>query len=540
MKRAAEEHYDFIVVGAGSAGCAVAGRLSENGKLRVLLLEAGPAARSLWIRIPIGYGRTFYDPRFNWMYETEPVPGLAGRKSYWPRGKVVGGSSAINAMVYSRGQPSDFEEWEAQGNRGWGWHDVLATYVRMEDHALGSSAWHGAGGPVHVTTIDDVAHPLTRVFIRAAQEIGMSYNPDLNGASIEGVGFYQITTRSGLRETSATAYLKPRKNLRILSNAQATRLLFDGRRAIGVACARGTDRFQVYANREVILSAGAVGSPQILQLSGVGPPELLRGLGIPVVQENRAVGANLQDHLCYDHVYRTNVPSLNAMLRPWIGKLRVGLRYLLRRAGPLALSLNQAGGFFRSSPTIAHPNMQLYFSPLSYERIPAGTRPLMRPDPFQGFSASVSPCKPTSRGSLAICSPDWRASPRIRPNYLSEPFDLQHMLVGARVMRKLAASATLGKVIDEELRPGQSAQEDEELIDHVRSTAYSVFHPVGTCRMGPVGSNAVVDQRLRVHGIAALRVIDASIFPEITSGNTNAPAIMVGERGAQLIVEEFG
>jgi choline dehydrogenase len=439
-------------------------------------------------------------------------------------------------MVYSRGQPSDFEDWKARGNPGWGWPEVLAAYKRMEDHALGESEWHGARGPVHVTTIEGAAHPLTRLFLSAAGEFGLSFNPDLNGRSIEGVGYYQITTRNGLRETSATAYLRHRPNLHVMSNAQATRLLLSGRKATGVAYVRGDRQAEVHADREVILSAGTVGSPQLLQLSGIGPAELLNRHGITLVRDSQAVGRNLQDHLCYDNVYRTNVPSLNAMLRPWHGKLRVGLHYLLRRAGPLALSLNQAGGYCRSSPDARHADVQLYFSPLSYERAPPRKRPLMSPDRFQGFSASVSPCKPESRGSIEIASADWRTPPSIHPNYLSEPSDLEQLIDAARVLRKLAASPSLSKVIDEELRPGPGVQSDEELAADIREQAYSVFHPVGTCRMGPDPEVDVVDHELRVHGIANLRVIDASIFPTITSGNTNAPALMVGERGASIIL----
>jgi choline dehydrogenase len=530
--------WDYIVVGAGSAGSAVAGRLSESGRHRVLLLEAGPSDRNIWIRMPIGYGRTFYEPSVNWMYETEPVEGFGGRISYWPRGKVLGGSSSINAMVYSRGQKSDFDKWEAMGNPGWGWRDVLQTYRKLEDHDLGASDWHGSGGPLHVTAIDRHAHPLSRLFIAAAQEAGLAFNPDLNGATIEGAGLYQITTRKGFRESTASAYLRQRRaNLEIITHAQVTRIIFAGRKAVGVAYQRGETLHEVHARREVILSAGSIGSPHLLQLSGIGPAPLLKRHGIDVVEANEAVGRHLQDHLCYDFTYLSRAPSLNNDLRPWHGKLWAGLQYILARTGPLSLSLNQGGGYYRSHPSRATPDIQLYFSPLTYEKAPPKTRPLMNPDPFPGFCTSISPCKPKSAGYLEIRSPDWRTHPAIHPQYLSAPEDLSVMVEAARFLRKLGDAPSFARVIETELKPGKGVETDADFASDIRARAYSVFHPVGSCRMGPDPLSSVVDPRLRVHGIEALRVIDASIFPTITSGNTNAPAIMVGERGVELLLE---
>jgi choline dehydrogenase len=537
------EAYDYIVVGAGSAGCAVAARLTESGRFSVLLLEAGPSDRRFWVQTPIGYGKCFYDPRVNWMYETEPVPGLAGRPSYWPRGRVLGGSSSINAMVYFRGQPEDFDCWEAMGNPGWGWKDVLPVYKKMEDHALGAGPHHGAGGPVHVTTIEKLAHPLTYAFVEAGKELGLSFNSDLNGASGEGVGFYQITTRGGLRLSAARAYLWPvrrRRKLRILTDALAHRILFEGRRAVGIKYERRGVVAEARAGREVVLAAGAVNSPQLLQLSGIGPAALLRAHAVPVIRDCDAVGSNLRDHLCYDNVYRASRPTLNDDLHPWHGKMRAGLHYVLTRRGPLSMSLNQGGGFFRSCPEARSPDIQLYFSPLSYEKAPPRTRPLMNPDPFPGFCASVSPCRPKSRGFLRIRSSDPNVPPEIHPNYLAEESDVRDLLTGARLLRRLAGTNALSSVIAEELRPGAATRSDDELIADIRQRSYSVFHPVGTCRMGPDPANAVVDPRLKVHGIHGLRVVDASIFPLITSGNTNAPAIMVGEKGAALILEDAG
>ncbi|MEA2782315.1 MAG: choline dehydrogenase [Rhodospirillaceae bacterium] len=535
------EQYDYIIVGAGSAGCVLANRLTESGRNRVLLLEAGPSDRRFWVQVPIGYGKTFYDGRVNWMYRTEPMPGLGGRINYYPRGKVLGGSSSINAMVYSRGQAGDFDDWEAMGNPGWGWKDVLPIYKRMEDHELGAGPFHGAGGPLHVTEISRAVHPLSHVFVKAGREAGLALNPDLNGSTIEGVGLYQLTTRNGFRMSAARAYLWPvrkRANLRIATDALATRILFEGKRAVGIAYRRRGQTVLARAGREVILSGGSINSPQLLQLSGVGPADVLRSCGVEIHHESPAVGGNLQDHLCYDYLYRSKVPSLNDDLYPWRGKLRAGLQYILTRKGPLALSVNQGGGFFRSRPDLTRPNIQLYFSPLTHEWTPPGTRPLMSPDPFPAFTTSVSPCRPSSRGHLQIKSSDPSDAPVIHPNYLSTNHDVEELLAGARFLRRLAQTPSMASVIGEELKPGPAAQSDAELIADIRERCYSVFHPVSTCRMGLNPAEAVVDHRLKVHGLSGLRVIDASIFPTVTSGNTNAPAIMVGEKGADLVLQD--
>ncbi|MDQ0468595.1 GMC family oxidoreductase [Labrys wisconsinensis] len=534
--------YDFIIVGAGSAGCVVAARLTETGRHKVLLLEAGPSDRRFWIQTPIGYGMSFYDPDVNWMYRTEAEPGLDGRTIYQPRGKVLGGSSSINAMVYSRGQAGDFEAWRALGNAGWGWPDVLAAYRRLEDHALGADAWHGAGGPLHVSTIAATAHPLTAAFIEAAAEAGLPRSADLNGGSIEGIGYYQLnTTVKGYRASAARAYLWPaqrRPNLNVETQALATKLLFEGRRAVGIVYERNGRTLEARAGREIILSGGAINTPQLLQLSGVGPADLLTSLGIAPVVDRRQVGAELQDHLCYDHVYRSRRPSLNQVLGPLLPRLRAGVEYMLRSTGPLSLSVNQGGGFVRTRPDLAEPNIQLYFSPLSYERAAPGVRALTKPDRFAGFTTSVSPCRPTSRGRVAIRSADPRQPPTIRANYLSTEHDTAELVEGARLLRRLAAAPSFRALIETEEKPGPAVDDDADLLADIRARSYSVFHPCGTCAMGPDPDRAVVDPRLRVHGLAGLRVIDASIFPTITSGNTNAPSIMVGEKGAALVLEE--
>jgi choline dehydrogenase len=534
--------YDFIVIGAGSAGCVVASRLSESGRHRVLLLEAGPSDRRLWVQIPIGYGKTFYDPRVNWMYRTEPIPGFGDRINYWPRGKLLGGSSSVNAMVYVRGQAADFDEWEALGNPGWGWRDVLPVYKRIEDHTFGASEEHGAGGPLHVSEASDQAHPLCQAFFLAADELGLPFNRDLNGKSQEGVGHYHFTIHDGFRLSAARAFLWPamrRSNLRVETMAQATRIVFEGKRAVAVEYVQRGERKQARAGREIILCGGTVNSPQLLQLSGIGPAPLLKSLGIKVVCERAAVGQNLQDHLCYDHVYRAKQPTLNDELYPWWGKVAAALRYIAFRRGPLSLSVNQAGGFFRGGPEQPRPNLQLYFSPLSYERTPPGVRALTKPDPFSGFLLSVSPCRPTSRGYLQIRSADAFEAPAIHPNYLSTNSDVAELLTGARFLRRLGATRALSAVIAEEMKPGPATTSDEALISDIRARSYSVFHPVGTCGMGPDPGTSVVDARLRVHGIGGLRVIDASIFPAVPSGNINAPCIMTGAKGADLILQEL-
>ena len=533
--------YDFVIVGAGSAGCVLANRLTENGKHSVLLLEAGGSDLNFWIWMPIGYGKTFYDSRVNWMYETAPDPGLGGRTSYWPRGKVIGGSSSINAMVYIRGQRQDFDDWLAMGNPGWGWDGVLPYFKKSESNDQGADDWRGGGGPLHVATMTDDLHPLCDSFIKAGLECGFAHNRDFNGATQEGVGLYQNTAKNGLRMSAARAYLHPAKrrpNLRIEKNAHATRILFDGKKAVGVEYAQNGKRVKAFAGREVVVSGGAINSPQLLQLSGVGPADLLRRHDIGIVHDAAGVGQHLQDHLAIDHIYRIKVPSLNDQLRPWWGKLWHGMRYVLTRRGPLSLGVNQGGGFVRGRAALKRPNIQLFFSPVSYTKTPPGKRALMSPDPFSGILMGAQPTRPTSRGHLEITSPDPFAAPAIHPNYLSTNQDLEEMLEGARLMRRLAATTAFRDIIDAEIAPGPEVQSSEDMIADIRDRSGTVFHPVSTCRMGPDPESDVVDARLRVYGTENLRVVDASIFPTLTSGNTNAPAIMVGEKGAELILED--
>ena len=534
------DEFDYVIVGAGTAGCVLASRLTEDGQATVLLLEAGGSDLSIWIQMPIGYGRTFFDKRINWMYDTEPVAGLGGRRSYWPRGKVVGGSGSINAMVYVRGQPRDYEDWKALGNSGWGWDDVLPYFKKSEDFDR-ASAYHGKGGPQHVTDISPHVHPICHSFIETAEGLGFPPTSDFNGTRPEGVGIYQINTRGGWRASTANAFLHPalkRKTLKLRTKALATRILFEGKRAVGVEYSRGGKSHQVRARREVILSGGAINSPQLLMLSGIGDPEQLQRVGITPLVAAKAVGRNLQDHLAVSYFYKTRTPTLNDVLHPAIGKALAGLRYMFDRAGPLSLSVNQSGGFVRSDPAQRHVNLQLYFSPVSYTQTPLSERKLLNPDPFSAFLLSHNPCRPSSRGQLTLASADPATHPLIQPNYLSTQQDIDDVLAGNRLLRQIAQARPLADIITEEIIPGPGVDGDEGLLDDFRRRADTVYHPTSTCLMGPDPASAVVDARLRVHGVQGLRVIDASVFPTITSGNTNAPTVMVAEKGAAMIIAD--
>lgn len=533
------QEYDFILVGAGSAGCVLANRLSANGRYRVLLLEAGGDDRRFWIQVPLGYGKSFYDKNVNWMYQTEPVAGTAGRKSYWPCGKVLGGSSSINAMIYIRGQAEDYDDWQALGNPGWGWQDVLPLFKRMEDHSKGESEYHGSNGPLHIDASARGLHPICERYIDACQEAGLVRNDDFNGATQEGAGTYHINIKNGMRMSAARAYLWPirkRSNLHIETHAHVSRILFEGKRAVGVEYLKHGIKHSASARQEVILSAGAINSPQLLLCSGIGPASELKELGIDIVHHNPAVGKNLQDHYFVEHSYRSTQPTLNNQLHPWTGKLWAGLKYVLARQGPLARNINHAGGFFRTSAELTRPNMQLYFCPLSYRKVAPGTRPLLNPDPYAAFSIGISPCRPTSRGYLRLKSTDSMQAPEIQPNYLATEHDQEEVLQGVKFLRRLATTPTMKALIAEEIEPGPETVDDEGLMQHVRECGGTVFHPSGSCRMGLDPVTSVVDATLRVHGLSGLRVADASIFPTLPSGNTNAPAIMVGEKASDLIL----
>lgn len=533
--------FDFIVVGAGSAGCIVASRLSESGRHTVLLIEAGGEDKSFWFKIPVGYAKSYYNPKVNWMYRTEPEPNLGGRRIYAPRGKVQGGSGSINAMVFVRGARQDFDDWRDAGNPGWGFDDVLPYFRKLETHARGESPWHGADGPIHVTPMRGATHPVSDAFLDACDELGIPLNEDFNGATIEGAGVYDVNTKRGQRSHSSAEYLRPalkRENLTIEREAHARRLLVetDGR-VSGIEVTQHGRVRSFSARREVILAAGAVDTPKLMQLSGFGDGATLFAQGIETRKHLPAVGKNLQDHLCASFYYRSKKPTLNGDFASLIGQARFGLTWLMKRSGPFAMSVNQAGGFFRGSPEETRPNIQVYFNPLSY-RIPDSPKARLTPEPYPGFLIAFNACRPTSKGTVTIASPDAADAPLIRPNYLSTERDIDEVLQGSRLMRRIADARALSDWVEEEVSPSKTVDTDAKLLDYFRLNSGSIYHLCGTCTMGTDPRETVVDARLRVHGVPGLRIVDASIFPNVTAGNINAPTMMVAEKGAAMILED--
>ncbi|MFQ5994962.1 MAG: GMC family oxidoreductase [Acidiferrobacterales bacterium] len=527
-------HFDYIVVGAGSAGCALANRLTADGKHKVLLLEAGPKDDYPWIHIPIGYAKTMFHPKYNWCFYTEPEPDMNNRKIYWPRGKVLGGSSAINGLIYVRGQPQDYDHWERLGNRGWGWNDVLPYFIKSERNQWGASEFHGARGEVGVSNVGE-PHELAEAFILAAEQAGIPRNDDFNGKTQEGAGYYQLTTWRGRRSSTAVGYLKParrRPNLCVETNAFVTQIRFAGKRASGVVFNRDGHEEQASAAREVILCAGALQSPQLLQLSGVGDTQLLKQHGVNVVHHLHGVGRNLQDHLQVRVIHRcAKAITTNDDMKSIFRKIRMGIKYALFRSGPLSIGINQAGAFVRTHSTLATPDVQFHFAALSADMPGA---PLHE---FSGFTSSVCQLRPASRGTVTIKSRDPRDPPAMQPYYLSAAVDHRTVVAGLRIARKIAASPALRPYVVNEYLPGKDTQSDDELLEFARNTGVTIFHPSGTCKMGS-DPEAVVDDRLRVLGLRALRVVDCSIMPTLTSGNTHAPAVMIAEKAADMILAD--
>ena len=526
--------FDFIVVGAGSAGCVIANRLSANGRHSVLLLEAGGRDSNPWIHVPIGYAKTFANPRVNWMYETEPEAELNNRRIYQPRGKVLGGTSSINGLVYVRGQPEDFDTWAQMGNVGWSYSDVLPYFKKAESYEGGESETRGGSGPLSVSNPRE-PHELCEAFIRAGEQYGLPRREDFNGRDQEGVGYFQTTSRNGQRCSTAVAYLRPalkRRNLRVVTGAHTHRLLFEGKRASGVEFIHQGKLQTAKAGREVILSAGAIGSPQLLELSGIGQAELLRQHGIPMVHELSGVGENLQDHLQVRMVFRcTKAITLNDQYRNLLRRAGIGLRYALQRKGPLAVSAGYATAFYKSAPQLETPDIEIHFIIFSTDKMGAALHP------YSGFTASICHLRPQSRGTVHVKSASASEHPSIRANYLSVEEDRRANVEGLKVLRSIMQQPAMKEYVAQEIEPGPDCASDAQWLAYARMRGSTIYHPSGTCMMGH-GPGAVVSPALKVHGLESLRVADASIMPRLVSANCNAAIIMIGEKVSDLILDD--
>ena len=530
-----QDNFDFIVTGAGSAGCAIARRLAKSGRFRVLLLEAGPRDRNPWIHIPLGYAKTYVDPAVNWKFETEPQPQMAGRRLYLPRGKTLGGSSSINGMVYIRGNHRDYDEWRQRGCVGWDWDSVLPFFKKAENQTRGADPFHGVGGPLQVSDQSERGE-LSRAVLRACVEAGIPANPDFNGADQEGCGYYQTTTSNKRRWSAAKAYLTdPPANLVIQTDAHATRVIIEQGRAVGVEYQTAAGRQSTRAGLEVIVSGGSYGSPQLLLLSGVGPGQHLQDMGVPVVRDLPAVGANLHDHFNTTLSWRCSRKiTLNDLENSMLRKASAGVRYALFRSGPMAGNGVTAGVFTRSDPRLERPDIQINLLEWSTKE---RSRDRVIPHEFPGFTMTPVHLRPDGRGTVRLASADPFAQPAVLFDYLRTEYDIQAALAGIRLVRRIAEQPALRPYIVAEIVPGSAITSDADLLDYVRRTGVSNQHPTSSCAMG-TGANSVVDPRLRVHGIAGLRVADASIMPVAVGGNTNAPTIMIGEKAAAMILED--
>ena len=528
--------FDYIIVGAGTSGCLLANRLSADPKNRVLLLEAGGKDDYFWIRVPVGYLFTMNNPRTDWCFSTEASTGLNGRSLNYPRGKVLGGCSSINGMIYMRGQARDYDHWRQLGNSGWGWDEALKYFKRSEGHVLGENEMHGSNGEWRVEG-QRLSWEILDAFRDAAAETGIPNTDDFNTGNNEGCGYFEVNQKQGVRWSAADAFLHPiksRANLTVLTESHVNKLQFDGNKVVGVKFWRGNDLFEASVSGEIILASGAIGSPQIMQASGISSGALSQKIGIQNIIELPGVGENLQDHLQMRLVFKVkNTKTLNLRANSLFGKIGMGLEYFLFKRGPMTMAPSQLGGFAKSDKNKETPNLQYHIQPLSTEKL---GDPL---HPFEAFTASVCNLRPESRGHVHIKTEDSREPPKIQPDYLSDPADRKVAADAIKLTRKIVSSPAMKKFEPEEFKPGIEFASDDDLAREAGNIGTTIFHPVGTCKMGPSSDNmAVVDERLKVHGLRGLRVVDASVMPTITSGNTNSPTLMIAEKASEMILED--